>query len=444
VSLHQPTRILVVGGGGREHALAWKLAAEPGVNEVIVLPGSDAIADEPRVRIAGGPIDPGPVIDLCRSRAVELVVIGPEQPLADGLVDELRGAGILAFGPTAAAARIETSKAFCHEVAAAAGVRMARSRTCRSVTETSEAIEELAVEGRGFVVKQDGLAAGKGVTVYDAADAERARSDAESLYAGGAGPVVVVEERLHGREASVIGLADGRDVLALPAARDHKRLLDADEGPNTGGMGAYSPLPDLPDEAVAELVDSFHRPVVAELARRGSPFVGALYAGLMLTADGPILLEFNARFGDPETQVILPRLATALGPVLRAAARGELARAASALRLDRPIIPAATTATVGIVLAAAGYPGTRGRGEPIEGIETARAEGALVFHGGTRRSPDGGWKTDGGRILTVVGRGSDLVAAKDAAERAADRIAWPGLQRRHDIATHLPVPEAVA
>ncbi|HEV8488954.1 MAG TPA: phosphoribosylamine--glycine ligase [Candidatus Limnocylindrales bacterium] len=444
MSIHQPTRILLVGGGGREHALAWKLAAEPGVNEVIVLPGSDGVAEVPRVRVAGGRVDPGAVVDLCRSRAVELVVIGPEQPLADGLVDELQDAGVLAFGPTAAAARIETSKAFCHEIAAAAGVRMARSRTCGSAVETIDAIVELAGEGRGFVVKQDGLAAGKGVTVYEAADTERARRDVEALFGDNPAATVVVEERLDGREASVIAITDGRDLLALPAARDHKRLRDGDEGPNTGGMGAYNPLPDLPDEAVVEVVASFHRPVVAELARRGSPFVGALYAGLMLTADGPVLLEFNARFGDPETQVILPRLATALGPVLRAAARDELARAVSSLHLREPILPTAGLATVGIVLAAAGYPGTRSAGEPIEGIEAASADGGLVFHGGTRRGPHGGWTTEGGRILTVVGRGRDLVEARAAAEQAADRISWPGMQRRRDIAAHLPVPEAVA
>jgi phosphoribosylamine--glycine ligase len=321
---------------------------------------------------------------------------------------------------------------------------MARSWSCRSVEEAIDAIEELAGAGRGVVVKRDGLAAGKGVTVYEAGDMARALQDAEGLYAGDAATTLVVEERLDGREASVIGITDGRDVLALPVARDHKRLLDGDEGPNTGGMGAYSPLPDLTDEDVVDIVETFHRPVIAELARRGSPFVGALYAGLMLTADGPVLLEFNARLGDPETQVILPRLATALGPLLRAAARGELARAATTLRLEGPILPAATTASVGIVLAAGGYPVSRGSGEPIDGIDAARDAGALVFHGGTRREPDGGWTTEGGRVLTVVGRGRDLSEARGAAERAADLIGWPGLQRRRDVAAHLPVPEAVS
>jgi phosphoribosylamine--glycine ligase len=445
VSLLQPTRILIVGGGGREHALAWKLAGEPGVNEVIVLPGSDGIAEEPRVRVAPVPqSDPGAIVDTCRSRAVELVVIGPEQPLAEGIVDELREAGITVFGPTAAAARIETSKAFCHAVAAAAGAPMARSRTCSSVAEAMRAVEELVTEGRGFVVKEDGLAAGKGVIVYEPSDAALARGHIEAIYDRAPGSTLVVEERLHGREASVIAVTDGRDVLALPAARDHKQLRDGDAGGNTGGMGAYSPLPDLPDEAVTEIVEAFHRPVIAELARRGSPFVGALYAGLMLTEAGPVLLEFNARFGDPETQVILPRLATALGPVLRAAARGELSRATAAMGLRSPILPAAGTASVGVVLAGERYPAVRSAGEPIEGIQAARDSGALVFHAGTSRDADGRWRTDGGRILTVVGRGRDLVDARAAAERAADEIRWPGMQRRHDIAANVSVPEAVA
>jgi phosphoribosylamine---glycine ligase len=445
VSLLQPTRILIVGGGGREHALAWKLAAEPGVNEVIVLPGSDGIAEEPRVRTAPVPqSDARAIIDTCRARAVELVVVGPELPLADGLVDELREAGITAFGPTAAAAWIETSKVFCHAVAAAAGVPMARSRTCSSVGEAMRAIEELAAEDHGFVLKEDGLAAGKGVTVYEPSDAAPARRKLEGIYDRTPGSTLLVEERLHGREASVIALTDGRDVLALPAARDHKQLRDGDIGGNTGGMGAYSPLPDLADDDVARIVETFHRPVIAELARRGSPFVGALYAGLMLTESGPVLLEFNARFGDPETQVILPRLATALGPVLRAAARGELASAAATMGLRTSLLPTTATASVGIVLAGEGYPAARSSGEPIEGIRAARESGALVFHAGTSRDDDGRWRTDGGRILTVVGRGQDLAEARGAAERAADEIRWPGMQRRHDIAASLPIPEAVA
>jgi phosphoribosylamine---glycine ligase len=443
-----PTRILVVGSGGREHALAWKLASEPGVNEVTVVPGGDGIAEEDRVACLPLPSsDFAAIVELCRSRAIELVVVGPEQPLADGLADVLEAAGVPTFGPTAAAARIESSKAFCHEVAGAAGVRMAASRTCRSVGEALAAIDELAGAGRGFVLKEDGLAAGKGVAVHDPADADGIRAEVEALVATAAGGPVIVEERLEGSEASVIAICDGRDALALPAARDHKRLLDGDAGPNTGGMGAYSPLPDLDDEAVARIVATVHRPLLAELARRGTPFVGALYAGLMLTADGPVLLECNARFGDPEAQVILPRVATALGPLLRAATRGELGATARALGIAPDAgVPTMRAAAVGIVLAGRDYPAARSAGAPISGIDAARAAGAFVFHAGTRRATDAGagFETDGGRVLTVVGRGRDVEAARDVAERAAGAISWPGMQRRHDIAARLPVAGGVA
>jgi len=418
--LVQPTRILIVGGGGREHALAWKLAAEPGVNEVLVAPGSEAIALEPRVSCSAvDPLDGAAIVETARRFAAELVVIGPEAPLAAGVADALLDAGFAVFGPSAAAARIESSKAFCREVAEAAGVRIARGRRFAE-TDPSAGLAYamgLAADGR-VVVKADGLAAGKGVTVCDTLD--------EAANAISAQPAAfVVEERLTGVEASVIALCDGRDAVALPIARDHKRLGDGDTGPNTGGMGAYSPLPDLPDADAAALVDAFHRPVLAELARRGTPFRGALYAGLMLTADGPRLLEFNARFGDPETQVILPRLAAPLGPLLLAAARGRLRDVRSV-----PILPGAA---VGIVLAAGGYPAEPRRGDPIDGIEDAVAAGALAFHAGTVGGR-GSWRTNGGRVLTVVGRGPDLADARGAAEAAAERITWPGSQRRHDIA----------
>jgi phosphoribosylamine--glycine ligase len=276
----------------------------------------------------------------------------------------------------------------------------------------------LASDGQ-VVVKADGLAAGKGVTVCDTLD-----QAAEAISAQPA--AFVVEERLRGREASVIALCDGERAVALPPARDHKRLLDGDRGPNTGGMGAYSPLDDLPEAAVIEVVERFHRPVLRELARRGTPFRGALYAGLMLTDDGPRLLEFNARFGDPETQVILPRLAVALGPLLLAAARGRLAT-------EGGTTPALPSATVGIVLAAEGYPEQPRRGDPIEGLEAAAGADALVFHAGTRRDADGTWRTNGGRIVTVVGRGPGLGDAAAVAHRAAAHISWTGVQRRHDI-----------
>ena len=430
--LVMPTRILVVGGGAREHALAWKLSVEPGVNEVTVAPGSYAIGAEPRVRALKDldPLDAERVVFVAKAIAAELVVIGPEAPLAAGVVDALHKHRIAVFGPTAAAARIESSKAFCHDVAVAAGVPMARSAAFE-IAERGPAIEfarQLAAEGKGIVVKADGLAAGKGVTVCDDIDEAVWAIDAQI----GGGPILI-EERLEGREASLIALCDGKEALALPFARDHKRLGDLDVGPNTGGMGAYSPLEDLPDDAADELIERFHRPILAELARRGTPFRGALYAGLMLTVDGPVLLECNARFGDPETQVILPRLAAPLGPLLLAAAKGRLKAAIKALGVDGHRVPLIPGATLGIVLAAAGYPDVPRSGDPIEGLHAARASGALLFHAGTARDADGGYRTAGGRVMTVVGRGPDLASARDQAEMAAGMISFDGLQRRRDI-----------
>ena len=434
MTLHQPTRILVIGAGGREHALAWKLAAEPGVNEVIVAPGSEGIGTVPRVRcVAVDPLDRAAVVALARAHAIELVVIGPEAPLAAGVADALIDARIAVLGPTAAAARIESSKSFCHEIAAAAGVRMAEAVIAHSRSEAAAAVHRFASSGNGFVVKQDGLASGRGVTVFPP---DHPREHARELFERLDDGPLVIEERLDGREASVIAVSDGEQVVALPAARDYKRLLDGDRGPNTGGMGAYSPLPDLDEDAVGRIVDGVHRPVIAELARRGTPFRGFLYAGLMLTADGPALLECNARLGDPEAQVILPRLAGALGPVLLAAARGRLAKTSS----DR--LEAFPNATVGIVLAAGGYPEARSDGEEIDGVDDAARE-ALVFHAGTRRTVGGGWVTGGGRVLSVVGRGADLGEARAQAETAADTIGWSGMQRRHDIGV-VDSPEPVA
>jgi phosphoribosylamine--glycine ligase len=425
VSLHvQPTRILIVGNGGREHALAWKLAAEPGVNDVFVTEGRTATLAMPHVHdVRADPLSSTDVVARAREAAVELVVIGPEAPLAAGVADVLIEAAIPVFGPTAAAARIESSKAFCRDVATSAGVPMADGRAF-AADDREAAIEyaaDLAGHG-GVVVKADGLAAGKGVTVCGTADEAAAAIDALDGD-------FVLEERLRGREASVIAISDGRTALALPISRDHKRLGDGDTGPNTGGMGACSPVLDLPDETADEILDRFHRPILAELARRGTPFRGALYAGLMLTPDGPRLLEFNARLGDPETQVILPRLAMPLGPLLLAAARGALDPASAVATLPG--------ATVGIVLAAAGYPGNVKPGARITALDSAGrlrdAPDVLVFHSGTFPEIGSTFLANGGRVLTVVGRGRDVGAARQAAEAAADRIAWPGMQRRHDI-----------
>jgi phosphoribosylamine---glycine ligase len=435
--LVMPTRILVVGGGGREHALAWKLAGEPGVNEVIVAPGSYAIASEPRVRRlpAVDPLDAAAVVAVARHEAVELVVIGPEAPLAAGVADALTKARVAVFGPSRNAARIETSKAFCHEIAAAAGVPMARSAVVDPGDEsTARAFARAMLTGNGsVVVKADGLAGGKGVTIAESID----EAD-DAIHAALRQGPVVIEERLDGQEASLIALCDGREALALPIARDHKRLADFDRGPNTGGMGAYSPLPDLPDDRADELLDRFHRPILAELARRKTPFRGALYAGLMLTADGPVLLECNARFGDPETQVTLPRLAAPLGPVLLAAARGRLREATRPLHVTDSRLPTLPDASLGVVLAAAGYPESPRFGDAMEGMHAARSTGALVFHAGTIRDADGGYRTAAGRVLTVVGRGPDIAMAREQAEAAAALISFDGLQRRHDIGFEVP------
>jgi phosphoribosylamine--glycine ligase len=441
MSLVMPTRILVVGGGGREHALAWKLGREPGVNEVLVAPGSAGISTEPHVRVTGvDPLDPGAIVGLAREHASELVVVGPEAPLAAGVADALREAGIAVFGPDRAAARLETSKAFCHEVATAAGVRTARARAFGGGQAAEARAFVLALDAGGAlaVLKADGLAGGKGVIVTESA--EQALELVPSFLTGrpADAPALVIEERLEGREASVIAICDGRRAVALPAARDHKRLCDGDAGPNTGGMGAYSPLPDLDADAVEQVIETVHRPILTAMANLGSPFRGFLYAGLMLTADGPVLLECNVRLGDPEAQVILPRIAGSLGPWLLAAAAGRLPAAPARL----PELP---DAAVGIVLAAKGYPGDPRRGDPIAGLEAAGEDRALVFHAGTFGRPQGGYGTNGGRVLTVVGRGHDLTAAREAAELAAETITWDGLQRRHDIAADLPRPaEALA
>ncbi|HEY5487960.1 MAG TPA: phosphoribosylamine--glycine ligase [Candidatus Limnocylindrales bacterium] len=441
-----PGRVLVLGGGGREHALVWSIARDAAVEAVIVAPGSDAIGDEPKVRCVASVSanDAAAVVALATAEDVDLVVVGPEAPLAAGVADALVEAGIPTFGPTRAAARIEWSKAFCREVAASAGVRMARGRDFTELEPALEFAHELAsARGScGVVVKADGLAAGKGVTVCDRfLEAEAALG---SLFANlpvvwvADQPVVVVEERLAGAEASLIALCDARAALALPPARDHKRLLDDDLGPNTGGMGAYSPVPDLPDGLCATLLDVIHLPILAELARRGAPFRGALYAGLMLTPEGPVLIECNARFGDPEVQALLPRLAVPLAPLLLGAAQGDLAAAVAALGLQGQMLPTTGDAAVAIVLAAANYPETPRRGDVISGLEEAAATGAMVFHAGTTRGEDGRFRTNGGRVLSVVGLGSTVTSARSNAERAATMIGWQGMQRRHDIAARLP------
>ena len=437
MTLARPARILVLGGGGREHALAWTLSRETGVAEVVAAPGSAGIAREPGVRcVPVELLDPAAVVALARAEVVDLVVVGPEAPLGAGVADALESAGLAVFGPVRAAARMETSKAFCHEVADAAGIRMARARAFGGGEEAAAAafVRELAAGGALAVLKADGLAAGKGVIVTESE--AQALDLVPSFLAGrpAGEPALVIEERLSGPEASVIAICDGTRAVALPAARDHKRLCDGDLGPNTGGMGAYSPLPDLSDDDVELILATVHGPMLAELASRGTPFRGFLYAGLMLTESGPVLLETNVRLGDPEAQAILPRLDADLAPVLAAAAAGALPSGLGPHLGTRP------EAAVTIVLAARGYPNTPRRGDAIDGLDAAAATGALVFHAGTvaRQRPDGGFGTNGGRVLAVTALGSDIPAARAAAERAADAVTWDGMHRRHDIALALP------
>jgi phosphoribosylamine--glycine ligase len=395
-------RVLLVGSGGREHALAWQLASSPSVTSLHAAPGNPGIARLGTCHPVRAEDGEG-LLTLAHSLEADLVVIGPEAPLVAGVGDTLRRAGLAVFGPSAAAARIEGSKAFAKEVMEAAGVATA---------------ETMAVARPPCVVKADGLAAGKGVFVCHT----QSELDAALRAVSALGSRVVIEELLQGKELSLFALVDGRQVLPLPAARDYSRVGDGDTGPNTGGMGCYSPVADSPEPE--ELAEALIEPVVEELARRGSPFLGCLYAGLMLTEDGPRVLEFNCRFGDPETQSLMPRLDGDLAAVLASAAAGDLAGAELAV---------ADEAAVTVVLAAAGYPEQSDTGSPIEGVEQAEAEGALVFQAGTALR-DGRLVTNGGRILGVTGRGATVAEARGVAYRAAERIFFAGVRYRRDIA----------
>ncbi|WP_059439167.1 phosphoribosylamine--glycine ligase [Anaeromyxobacter sp. PSR-1] len=415
-------RVLVVGSGGREHALAWKISRSPLVRALFAAPGNPGIARVATL-VPLAATDVAGLVAWVRQNAIDLVVVGPEAPLVAGLVDRLQEAGVPAFGPAAAAAEIEGSKAFAKDVMRAAGIPTAEYETFEEV---APAVAWARARDGRVVVKADGLAAGKGVVVCgDAAEAEAAlRAMLVDRVHGGAGARVVVEERLEGPEASCICFTDGERVRLLAAAQDHKRIFDGDRGPNTGGMGAFSPTPNV-TPAVAEMVErDVLLPAVRELARRGRPFRGALYAGLMLTPRGPRVLEFNARLGDPETQPILLRMASDVVPALLASARGDLSGAEIAFD---------PRAAVGVVLAAEGYPGEVARGDAIDGLDGPFDEGVQVFHAGTAADAAGRVVTSGGRVLTVCALGRDLDDAAARAYAATGRIRFRGMQYRKDI-----------
>jgi phosphoribosylamine--glycine ligase len=392
--------VLVVGSGGREHALAWKLSRSPGLEELHAAPGNPGIAALGHCHPVRAEDGEG-LLDLAGALDADLVVIGPEAPLVAGVADELRHLGVAVFGPSEAAARIEGSKSFAKDVMRSAGVPTA---------------ESLSVARPPCVVKADGLAAGKGVFVCRTQEELDAALRAASAY----GDSLVIEELLEGEELSVFAVCDGTRAVALPAAQDFKRVGDGDEGPNTGGMGSYSPA----GGDTESLVASIHQPVVDELAARGAPFTGLLFAGVMLTDDGPSVLEFNCRFGDPETQSLLPRLETDLLELLAAAAGGDLSGVAVSVE---------DNAAVTVVVAAGAYPEAGDVGTPIEGIPAAEAAGALVFHAGTARKGDR-IVTNGGRILNVTAVADTVSEARDGAYAACELISFPGMRYRRDIA----------
>ncbi|MGW7311798.1 phosphoribosylamine--glycine ligase [Streptomyces sp. NPDC054854] len=409
-------KVLVIGGGAREHALCRSLSLDPDVNALYCAPGNAGIAEVAELRPVDA-LDGDAVARLATELGADLVVVGPEAPLVAGVGDAVREAGIPVFGPSAEAARLEGSKAFAKDVMAAAGVPTARSYVCATPEEVDEALDAF---GPPYVVKDDGLAAGKGVVVTDDLAAARAHALACDR--------VVIEEYLDGPEVSLFAITDGVTVLPLQPAQDFKRALDGDEGPNTGGMGAYSPLPWADPKLVDEVMELVLQPTVDELRRRGTPFSGLLYAGLALTGRGTRVIEFNARFGDPETQVVLARLRTPLAGVLLNAANGTLDVGAPLTWSDE--------AAVTVVIASHNYPETPRTGDPIEGLaEVAEQDGpdAYVLHAGTRSQGDA-VVSAGGRVLSVTATGSDLAQAREKAYKAVARIRLDGSQHRTDIA----------
>lgn len=413
--------MLLIGSGGREHALAWKLAQSPLMDKLYAAPGNPGIAEHAELAALNA-ADHRAVIDFCRRHTIGLVVIGPEAPLVDGLADNLRAMGILAFGPNKAAAQLEGSKGFTKDLCARAGIPTARYARASDRLAAEAALEEF---GFPAVIKADGLAAGKGVII--AASADEASSALEAMFAGGfghAGEAVVIEEFLEGEEVSFFALVDGETVVPFGSAQDHKRVGDGDTGPNTGGMGAYSPASIFTAEIEARAMEEIVRPTVQALAESGTAFSGVLYAGLMLTADGPKLIEYNVRFGDPECQVLMMRLEGDLLALMAAIARGELAEAEPPAFSDQ--------AALTVVMAAKGYPGKPKTGGTLSGLEEAEATGAKVFQASTAAKGKR-LAADGGRVLGVTACGDTVLKAQRAAYRAIEAIRFPSGFCRRDI-----------
>ncbi|MGE8131062.1 phosphoribosylamine--glycine ligase [Methylobacterium sp. 13MFTsu3.1M2] len=419
--------ILLIGSGGREHALAWRLAQSPLCTRLFTAPGNPGTArhgtNRPDLKVT----DHAAVAAFCAAEAIGLVVVGPEAPLVAGLVDDLKAAGIRAFGPTRDAARLEGSKGFTKDLCAACNIPTA---AFARFSDLEPALAYVRQQGAPIVVKADGLAAGKGVTVAETVD--QAEDALTGLFAE-PGAEVVVEECLFGEEASFFALCDGTRAISLGTAQDHKRVFDGDRGPNTGGMGAYSPARVVTPEIEARVMAEIIAPTLAGMRARGCPFTGILYAGLMLTADGPKLIEYNTRFGDPEAQVLMPRLASDLVPALLSACEGDL----SGVSLEFDPHRAALT----VVMAAAGYPGAVVRGSVIRGVDAAEGDGVHVFQAGTR-AEDGQLLADGGRVLAVTALGDSVTDAKARAYAAVARIDWPEGFCRRDIGFRAVAREA--
>ncbi|MEW5743521.1 MAG: phosphoribosylamine--glycine ligase [Myxococcota bacterium] len=415
-------RLLVLGGGAREHALVWKLKQSPLVSALFAAPGNPGIAAHAEL-VAIDANEPRAVTAFAVEKRIDLVVVGPEAPLVAGVADALRAAGVEVFGPGRAAAQVEGSKAFAKDVMLAAGVPTARSE----VFDDAQAAAARAKAWGAVVVKADGLAAGKGVVVADTG--EEAAAACLALGRLPAGKRILLEERLEGPELSVIALCDGVRFVLLPPSQDHKRVFDGDQGPNTGGMGAYAPADFLSAAELEAVGQTVIAPTLAELAQRGAEFRGALYAGLMLTKQGPKVLEFNARLGDPETQPLMMMVKDDLVPFLQACARG---------RLEAQAIDTHSGAAVGVVMAAHGYPGTPRAGDELRGLDAPRPPGVQIFHAGTRQV-DGKLVTSGGRVLTVCAQAESIAAARALAYQVAEQIHFEGRHFRRDIAAKAPV-----